>query len=343
MNVRYYTSDDHVNWNRYVDYDPAGTIFHTIEWKNIIEETFDFKSKYLLAEQNGEILGVLPLFHIKSLFAGNCLISTPFAVYGGILAKDEIVERALIDGCAGLAESLGVDYVEFRQLNDKPENGLTKGNPLYETFIKTLPENRDEIYDGLPREARRIVRKALANGLGTRIENSRLNDFYELYAISVRKFGTPVFPKSLFQNCMDTFKDDADLLIVHKDEHPIAGVLSFYYKNTAMPYYAGSLPEARDLRPNNLMYLALMEHAHGRGCTRFDFGRSKVGSGPGKFKLHMGFEPTPLPYRYYLRNGCELPNNNPTNPKYQLGLNLWKRLPLSVTKVIGPHVVRLFP
>ena len=343
MNVRYYTSDDHVNWNRYVAGNPDGTIFHRIEWKNIIEETFGFKSTYLIADENGEIVGVLPLFYIKSPFAGKCLISVPFAVYGGILAKDDIVELALLDSCAELAESLNVDYVEFRHLNDRPKDGLTKGNPLYVTFIKTLPKNCEEIYDGLPREARRIVRKAKTYGLETRINNSGLDDFYELYAISVRKFGTPVFPKSLFQNCLIAFKEEADLLMVYKDDNPVAGVLSFYHKDTAMPYYAGSLPEAWDLHPNNLMYLSLMEHAHQRGCARFDFGRSKVDSGPGKFKEHMGFEPIPLPYRYYLRNGRELPNNNPTNPKYQIGLNLWKRLPLSVTKLIGPRVVRLFP
>ncbi|MBN1559400.1 FemAB family PEP-CTERM system-associated protein [candidate division KSB1 bacterium] len=343
MNIHILTQHDADRWNSFVDASPAGTFFHRTEWKEIIERTFGFKSYYLFAEEDDLIQGVLPLFHINGLFSGKALISTPFAVYGGIVASTTVARDALFSACRERADDLGVKFVELRHLikADIPE--LKSRDSLYATFIKEMPERVEDIYEQLPKEARRMVRKGRSNGLTTRIDHDDVDTFYNIYAISVRKFGTPVFPKKLFRTCLDVLHENASILYVAEENKVIAGVLSFYYKDTVLPYYSGMLADAKSIAPHNLMYLAVMEDARQRGYRKFDFGRSKIGTGPASFKKHMGFEPMNLPYQFYLKNGNDLPNKNQTNPKYATALNIWRRLPLSVTKIVGPHIVKMFP
>lgn len=343
MQVKLLLPEDEPRWEQFVESMAAGTLFHKNGWRRIVEATFDYRSHYLLAERAGEIRGVLPLFHVRSWFAGNAVISTPFAVYGGLLATEAEAEHALL--CAGkaFADKHGASYVELRQRFASTHPELQTRENLYCTFIKPLTANAEENFNALPREARRMVRKGEKAGLVAKFDNERVRDFYEIYAASVRSLGTPVFPLSLFENCLREFKDHADILLILHEEQPIAGVLSFYHRDTVLPYYGGSLPDKNHLAPNNFMYWALMKSAGERGLRYFDFGRSKNSTGAFHFKRHMGFEHTPLPYQYQMMNGAPLPNNNPTNPKFHLAIKLWQKLPLELTKALGPRLVKQFP
>jgi FemAB-related protein (PEP-CTERM system-associated) len=343
IEVRPLQKEDEGRWNGFVDAMEHGTIFHKLAWKKIIESTFHYRSHYLLAEENSRVCGVLPLFHLKSPFTGNALISSPFAVYGGILASHHEAEQALLDKCKAYSNRIGASYVELRQPFPCKIPELKTRDSLYCTFLKPLHSTPEQNFDSLPREARRMVRKGEKNGLTARFVENGVDDFYEIYAMSVRNLGTPVFPKRLFTTCLRELKGEADLLLIYHENHPVAGVLSFYYRNTVMPYYGGSLPEKNHLAPNNYMYWALMKHAGERGCISFDFGRSKNTTGAFDFKRHMGFDPTPLPYQYWMTNGEPLPEINPLNPKFRLAINVWRRLPLSVTKILGPRLVKAFP
>lgn len=334
--------EDRDRWDEFVDCTVEGTLFHKQVWKDIIDRTFGYRAMYLMAVEDEEIVGVLPLYHLKSVFVGNALISTPFAVYGGIIASKPAACEALLAGARASAVELGASYVELRQLHALEADTLQKRDSLYVTFLQALPPSQDVLFSSLPREARRMIRRATERGLEARLTDD-LNTFYDIYALSVRNLGTPVFPRRLFRNCLELMGDNADLLIVYYKGKAIAGVLTFYYKNTALPYYGGSIPEANHLGPNNFMYWKLMGHALDRGCTQFDFGRSKNCTGAFNFKRHMGFEPTPLPYQYMMLNGREIPNLNPTNPKFKFAITIWRKLPLGLTKAIGPRLVREFP
>ena len=116
--------------------------------------------------------------------------------------------------------------------------------------------------------------------------------------------------------------------------------MSFYFRDRVMPYYTGSRPEARAYGANDLMYWHVMRRAVERGCKFFDFGRSKVGTGPFHFKKNWGFEPRPVTHQYYLGEGQRVPQVNPTNPKYQALVTLWRSLPLPVANALGPHVIK---
>ena len=190
----------------------------------------------------------------------------------------------------------------------------------------------------IPRKQRAMVRKGIKAGLESAVTRD-LTDFYPIYAESVRNLGTPVFAKRYFESLLRHFEDAADILMVRAPSGEfIAGVLSLYYKNEVLPYYGGSLFAARALKGNDFMYWELMRHAAARGITSFDFGRSKVGTGPYSFKKNWGFEPIPLPYQYLLMRGDDIPQVNPTNPKFALMISVWKRLPLPVANFLGPLV-----
>ncbi len=343
ISIKVLQSHDEARWDQFVDSQQQGTIFHKTAWKHIIESTFGYRPVYFFAEAEGAIRGVLPLFHVRSLFTGHVLISSPFAVYGGVLAVDETAEQALLEGCQSHARVSGASCIELRQRVPCRHPALQTNDSLYCTFVKSIPVSPEQCLSALPKEARRMVRKGQNGGLTGRITTTDLNDFYNVYAASVRHLGTPVFSIHLFENCLQELKDDADVLMIYHGRQPVAGVLSFYYRQTVLPYYGGSVPGKSRLAPNNFMYWSLMHHAGSRGYTLFDFGRSKRSTGAFDFKRHMGFEPIVLPYQYDVLNGKAVPNINPTNAKFRLAIMAWRHLPLAVTKLLGPRLVKAFP
>src|SRR5580698_5785314 len=93
--VRSLTAGDCERWNAYVQSHPEATFFHLCEWERVLRQAFSHRVHYLYAESGGQLVGVLPLAEVKSLLFGHALISTPFCVYGGILASDAAAHREL--------------------------------------------------------------------------------------------------------------------------------------------------------------------------------------------------------------------------------------------------------
>jgi FemAB-related protein (PEP-CTERM system-associated) len=149
-----------------------------------------------------------------------------------------------------------------------------------------------------------------------------------------------VFPRKWFTALLDAFPGESDVLTVLDGERPVAAVLNFHWRDEVLPYYGGGTAAARACHANDFMYWEVMRRAVPRGARLFDFGRSKLGTGAFAFKKNWGFEPRPLAYRFRLRQGATIPEQNPTNPKYRLLIAAWKRLPLPVAGLIGPRLVR---
>ncbi len=354
MNIRFYKESDKPAWDRYVFGHPDGTFFHLTGWKNLVENAFGHKSRYLLAESesvsvNGgkpggapRIAGVFPLFPVKSILFGKSMVSLPFATYGGILADNEQVGDALFGKAAELTVSENLDYLEIRsQSMELP--GLPVKN-LYCTFKKEISADSDENLMAMPGKTRRMVRQGMKNGLGFAFGGLELlNRFYELFSMSYRAFGTPVFSRKYIKCILEEFQESSSILIVSKNGTPLSGVLSFYYKDQVLPYYSGSRPSSREYAANDYLYWVLMCDAAEKGCAVFDFGRSKKDTGPYHFKRHWGFDPKPLGYQYFLQGTDEIPNIGPSNPKYEKRIALWKKLPLWAANLIGPRIVKYIP
>jgi FemAB-related protein (PEP-CTERM system-associated) len=341
MLVKALAPDDRVmgeRWDAFVARCPAASFFHRAGWQRIIGSVFRHRTHFLYAERGDEIVGVLPLAQVKSLLFGNALVSLPFAVYGGVATLDEEAGAALEARAQQLAVQLGVDHLELR--NVAPRHADWPTQDLYVTFRKEILPDVDANLQAIPRKQRAMVRKGIKNELRSVVDPTA-ERFFALYADNVHRHGTPPYSRRYFEALLREFGSDAEVLTVtDAGGKPLSSVLSFYFRDEVLPYYAGDDVAARDLAANDFKYWELMRRACERGLRLFDYGRSKKDTGPYAFKKNWGFEPQTLHYEYCLYNRDAVPQNNPLNPKYRLMIAAWQRLPLGVANALGPHIVR---
>ena len=332
-------------WDEFVATRPEATFFHRASLPPLIAQVFRHRDRSVLALQDGVVVGVLPLVELRTRLFGHALISLPFCVYGGPLASDDAVGRALLEHAAGLLRDTGAAALELRGLAPQPANWFaasgtwTDRSGLYASFRKTIGVDPELNMKAIPRKQRAVLRKGLERGLAVRTSRDA-GAAWRLYAESVRNLGTPVFPRRWFEGLLATFPADADATMVGNDGQDVSGVLTLHWRDEVLPYYGGGTPAARDCQAFDVMYWDVMTRAAARGATVFDFGRSKEGTGAYAFKKNWGFAPTPLTYRFLLRPGEAVPEHNPLNPKYRLMIDTWKRLPLPVANRIGPLLAR---
>ncbi|MFI5445936.1 FemAB family XrtA/PEP-CTERM system-associated protein [Polaromonas sp. UC242_47] len=325
-------------WDAFVLMCPEATFFHRAGWQNIVRNVFHHDTYFLYAEMEGRIQGVLPLGHINSWLFGSALTSLPFAVYGGVAAINTPVAEALELEAQHIAKRLGVAHLELRNVNRRHLDWPTQD--LYVTFRKEILAEEEANMLAIPRKQRAMVRKGIKNGLTSEIDDT-VDRFFTLFSDNVHRHGTPAMPKKYFKALMTVFGPDCEVLtVVAPDGRPLSSVISFYFRDEVLPYYAGDFEPARDLAANDFKYWELMRRACARGLKVFDYGRSKQGTGPYAFKKNWGFEPTPLHYQYCLYKRDAIPQNNPSNAKYQLLISAWRRMPLSLANWLGPFVVR---
>lgn len=319
---------------------PEGTPFHFPAWSVAVARGCGQKAHYLVAERgNGDIAGVLPLIETHSPLFGRALVSSGFGVGGGILADGVATVAELGAAAWTLAGRLSCPTVELRG-GANPGNDWHVDDNTYVGFARDLAADDEAELLAIPRKQRAEVRRSLGNDLETEVGSADVAAHYAVYAESVRNLGTPVFPRRLFAEVLKEFGSSADLLTVRHQGAPVASVLSLYWNGTVYPYWGGGTEAARGLRANDAMYFALMRHARAKGCTRFDFGRSKVGTGPFAYKKNWGFEPQPLVYARWLAPGETARDTNPNSAKYRLQVDLWKKLPLWAANRIGPLIAR---
>jgi FemAB-related protein (PEP-CTERM system-associated) len=335
MEIKTLDQQSMARWDQFVENCPEATFFHKAGWKEVIERAFGHTIHFLYAEEKGEICGVLPLGHVKSFLFGNALISSPFCVYGGIAANSEAARNVLDEAACRLARELGVDYLEMRNRQEHKAERPRKA--LYVTFRKALDSDPDVNLQAIPRKQRAVVRKGIKSGMVSVIDHD-VERFYQAYGESVRNLGTPVFSKRYFKTIMEVFSDCCEVQAIEFEGKLVASVMSFYFRDEVLPYYGGGTSEARSLKGNDFMYWELMRRATEKGVKIFDYGRSKEGTGSYRFKKHWGFEPEPLHYEFELVNATEMPDINPMNPKYKIFIELWQKLPLPISMMIGPWI-----
>lgn len=312
--------------------------FHRPAWLLAVERGTGQRARGLLAERGGAIAGWLPLTEVHSPIFGRVLASSGFAVAGGALADSEAGALALCRAAQEYALRLSCPAVELRG-GPAPADWHSRADS-HCGFAAPLAESDEAQLLAIPRKQRAEIRKGLARELEitTGTEEGERAAHYAVYAESVRNLGTPVFPRALFDAVLDGL--DADILTVRHRGAPVASVLSLYHAGTVLPYWGGGTAAARGLRANDRMYFELMRHARARGAERFDFGRSKTGSGAFHFKKNWGFEPAPLRYASWTAPGARARDADPTSARHAARIALWKALPLALTNRIGPLIAR---
>jgi FemAB-related protein (PEP-CTERM system-associated) len=335
--VRRLDAADRERWDAFVHACPRATFFHLSGWSELIERVFGHRTWYLYAERAGRIVAVLPLAEIKSTLFGHSLSSLPFCVYGGI-AGDSDAAPVLEARADEIARQIGVEYLEYRNVDPRHDDWPRQS--VYATFRKPILSDDDANMQAIPRKQRAMVRKGIKHGLRSEIDPD-VDRFFALYADNMLRHGTPALPRKFFAALARTFAGHCEVLtVVDGTGRALSSVLSFYFRDEVLPYYAGDHVGARDLAANDFKYWELLRRACLRGCKVFDYGRSKQGTGPWSFKKNWGFEPKTLAYEYRLYKTAEVPQKNPLNPRYRLFVALWKLLPAPLAGALGPPIAR---
>ncbi len=329
-------------WDCYVNQHPDSTGYHAWPWRVVFERAFRHQTEYLIARAGSGVVGVLPLVIVRSRLFGTAVVSLPFVNYGGILADDEATARALLERAAQIAKRYNASHVELRHTRQQFEELPARRHKV--SLMLRLARDTETAWNLLDRKVRNQVRKAQKHDLTTVCGRTELlEDFYAVFAQNMRDLGTPVYGRQLFEQVLEQFPEHARIFVVRSEGKSVAAGLSYRHRGTLELPWASSLFEHRSLCGNVLLYWTVIEHAIATGAVKFDFGRSTLGDSAFHFKKQWRTDPYPHCWEYYLLSKAEPPNLSPSNAKFRLAIELWKRLPVGLATLIGPRIVRGIP
>jgi len=316
---------------------------HREAWVTSVSKGLRQRVFLVRARCNDRTVGVLPLHLVSGPLFGRFLVSIPYLNTGGVWASDQPTACRLIDRACELADALDVRYLELRHECpvQHPRLNFQRTDKVH--MRMALPSTIDSIMASLKSKVRSQVKKSGEYGFSVEFGGIELlNEFYTVFAHNMRDLGTPVFPRKLFASILEEFRQNAELCIVRKDRQPVAGGLLVHSEGVSEVPSASCLREFNSMNANMLMYRYLLERSVERGSQLFDFGRSSEGSGTYKFKAQWGAQPHRATWQYYVRRGDPSDMRADAEGKRRL-VRIWQRLPVWLTKLIGPPIVRGIP
>jgi serine/alanine adding enzyme len=330
-------------WDRFVTENPNAAGYHLVAWRHVVSNAFGHQSFYLMAQEStGQVRGILPLVFLRSLWFGRFLVSLPYFNYAGLLADSREVGNDLLTKAQEVGRRLGASHIELRHVGEVDLNWQKKEHKV--SMRLNLPQRYEDLIRGFPSKLRSQVRRGEKEGMKAEIGGLHLLEaFYEVFARNMRDLGTPVCGMHFFAQILENFAKDATIIVVrHKAKAVAAAFLYGFRHKLEIPWAASDRRFAR-LAPNMMLYGEALRYACEQGYRVFDFGRSTIGSSTYRFKEQWGAKPVQLNWYYWLPNGGPLPELNPQNPKYQLAIRVWQRLPVSLTQILGPKIVKYLP
>ncbi len=312
-------------------------------WLEVLRTGLGHEVYAIEASVGGLTCGYLPLAFVSSMIFGRHLVSLPYLNSNGVISASPEVQTLLVDRAVELADELGARNLELR--HEQPvEHPAFNGKLTSKVHMRmTLPETTERLWKGYDPKVRNQVRKGEKHDLHVTWGHAdQLAAFYAVLSENMRDLGTPVYSREFFRTILDTFRDAAELCVVRAGERPVAAALLLHGPGITEVPTASSLKEFNTICANMLMYRHLLDRAVERGQSVFDFGRSTEGSPTHKFKKQWGALPFPATWQYYIREGT-VGEMRPDNPRYQRMIRVWQRLPIRVTQVLGPRIVRGIP
>lgn len=320
----------------------GSSMYHQIGWKGILEKVFGYKTFYLMAMQGNEVMGIFPLVLVESFLFGRYMVSVPVFDYGSFCFDTDEAREALLEEAIRIATRHGVKHLEIRD-NKEYDLGLSVKKSKVALELD-LPETSEELWKSFKSKLRSQIRRPQKEGMNVKFGGlDELDVFYRIFSISMRDLGTPVYKKEFFRKILEEFHDTASICMVYFHGEPVGGALLTGFKDTLGVAWASTLRQYNYASPNMLLYWNMLEYACKEGYRKFDFGRSTPGSGTYRFKKQWGADIIQLYWYYWLSNGQELPELNPDNKKYDLAIKTWQKMPVWLTQLIGPHIVRGLP
>ena len=337
------TPADDSRWDAYVIAHPDSHRYHLSAWRRIIESSFGHRTYYLMSSDgDGRINGVLPLARVRSRLFGDFLVSLPYVNYGGVCADNAEIEQELVGRAVALAQEQGVTHLELR--TQTATGSHLQVRPRKVSMRLPLPATADGLWSTLGSKLRNKIKRAERENVTVRFgRESELDAFYHVFAVNMRDLGTPVYSKRLFSSVLRELPDSTWIGSVYLDNEPVASGFLVGFRDAVEVPWASSLRSVNSIRANTLLYWSLLKFCCEKGYQVFDFGRSTPGSGPYEFKKQWDATPVPLNWQYWVPPGAALPELSPDNPRYQLAVRMWRHLPVPLTRLIGPPIVRNIP
>jgi FemAB-related protein (PEP-CTERM system-associated) len=317
-------------------------ICHLYAWGDMIANYIGLKNFYLVAREQGQIHGVLPLMQVRSRLFGNRMVSQAFSSYGGSLADSQQVHDALFQYVVKLATELGCESIEFRNTKSLPYDLQTRTGKI--SMYLPLNPDPENVWKYFVPKVKNQVRKAEKSGIiASSGASELLDEFYNIYTIRMHQLGTPCYPRKLMQGILQRFGDNSRIFVVRLGNLCVGAGFTMCFNGFVEIPWAATLVEYNNLCPNNLLYWSIMKHYCLAGARCFDFGRCTIGERTYQFKKQWGSEPIEFYYQYWVHPEHKLTILSPDNPKYQRKVQIWRKLPLWATKVLGSYIGRSLP
>jgi len=342
IKIKQLTPEFEPAWNTYAE-SKGASLYHHTNWRHLIKEVFGHDSHYLYAQdEGGNIVGILPLVRLKSLLFGDYLISMPYFNYGGSLADTAQVTEMLLDESEKLRINLGCSHVEMRMAEEQPVDLPCREDKV--TMLLNLPDDADELWKDIGTKRRAQIKRPIREGVEFISGGIELiDDFYHVFSINMRDLGTPVYSKSFFKAIFKWFPDSAKIGIVRLNNEAVAAGFLLGNKEVVEIPWASTLRKVNKIGVNMFLYWNILKFCIEQGYKIFDFGRSSKDAGTLRFKKQWGAEQKQLYWYYQLNDGAEIPQINHRNKKYELMINVWKKMPLIFCNNLGPYVVKNLP
>lgn len=325
------------NCDEFVKSRPNATICHTYQWADAVTRAARLKAFYFVARDTSGVHGVLPLTQVKSRLFGNFMVSQGFSDYGGPLVDSPEARDALFDHAVKLATEHGCESIEFRNIEPLPYELHLRTDKM--TMHLPLVSDPDQLWLGFRPEIRNRIRKAEKSSLTT-IDGGLelLDDFYRVWTVRMWQLGTPCYPSKLMRSILEAFPNNSRIFIVRHNDLPIGGGFTTCFNGFADMQWVATLEHYNRLAPNNLLYWSAIKHYCIAGASWFDFGRCTADGPTYEFKRRWGPMEVKLYYQYWAKPGERLSIISPAALKYIRKVEMWKRFPLWVTRLLGPRI-----
>ncbi len=337
MNISLCSDSDVDDWREFVTAQEDCCHYHRHGWQEVIKRAYGHQCFYLLAKDKGQPTGILPLVLVKSRLFGRSLTSLPFLDFAGLVATDPESRHGLLDKATELCLAHRVDYLELRQTKPIGDDFTTDTHKVSLTL--ELKPNEEQLWKALSSERRNRIRKARKAHLSVEFAGeAALPVFYRIWAENMRDLGSPAHSYAFFDQILRVFSSSARVILVKHHTVPVGAAICLYAKGVLTLPWVSSLRKYFSLYPNNILYWEAMLFAIEQSCRLFDFGRSSKDSGTYVFKTRWGAVPQTLHWQFKVFHDKEPGRPATEGPKYRWATGVWKRMPVGLTKLIGPLV-----
>jgi len=347
-------------WQNYIHQHAYGGIYYSWEFLSALHTAHQHRIILFVAQKAEEkIVGCVPVIEQKSTLFGHLWTSIALVNYGGIIADNALIEEQLLNTLTSMAKEECIKRLEVRGLYQRPVNKTPENVDWAVQTDKAsmwLPLPKDHSSETLLKQFKAKLRSQIKKGytdkVRTRVGRSELlEDFYTVFARNMRDLGTPVYDKNLFQEIVSALHKNTKLVIIYHEDKPASAAFLILNDDRMEIPWASTIRDYNRFGLNMVLYWEVLKYACEQKCSIFDFGRSSIDASTYKFKKQWGAQAVQHYWYAYepsttkKSSEVEPPSTKVStdNPKFKLLIACWKRLPVWLSKISGPHIVKFIP